>query len=40
LLKRRITLPGHAITIEVSGLYWHLVDIVWVLLYPILYLAR
>ena len=40
LWRRRIPLPGQAVTIEVSGLYWHLVDIVWVFLYPILYLAR
>jgi cytochrome c oxidase subunit 3 len=25
--------------VEVSGLYWHFVDIVWVFLYPLLYLA-
>lgn len=25
--------------IEISGLYWHFVDIVWVFLYPLLYLA-
>ena len=26
-------------TIEMSGLYWHFVDSIWVLLYPLLYLA-
>jgi cytochrome c oxidase subunit 3 len=26
--------------IEVSGLYWHFVDIVWVFLYPLFYLIR
>ncbi len=25
--------------IEVTGLYWHFVDIVWVYLYPLLYLV-
>ncbi|HWL69534.1 MAG TPA: cytochrome c oxidase subunit 3 [Geminicoccus sp.] len=40
LLKRRIALPQQAVRVEVCGLYWHLVDIVWVFLYPILYLAR
>lgn len=25
--------------VEVTGLYWHFVDVVWVFLYPILYLA-
>jgi cytochrome c oxidase subunit 3 len=28
----------HAIRIEVSGLYWHFVDIVWIFLFPLLYL--
>lgn len=32
--------PGRAIAIELAGLYWHLVDVVWVFLYPLLYLAR
>ncbi|OUL80877.1 cytochrome c oxidase subunit 3, partial [Paraburkholderia hospita] len=25
--------------IEVAGLYWHFVDIVWIFLYPLLYLV-
>lgn len=29
-------LPGR---IELAGLYWHFVDIVWIFLYPLLYLA-
>jgi cytochrome c oxidase subunit 3 len=35
--------PGDAprpIVVELSGLYWHLVDVVWIFLFPILYLAR
>ncbi|MDX6749945.1 cytochrome c oxidase subunit 3 [Geminicoccaceae bacterium 1502E] len=35
-----VRLPGRAITVEISGLYWHLVDVVWVFLYPALYLVR
>ncbi|WEX10572.1 cytochrome c oxidase subunit 3 [Chelativorans sp. AA-79] len=35
-----LPLPNRAVTVETSGLYWHLVDIVWVFLYPALYLAR
>ncbi|MGF7163327.1 cytochrome c oxidase subunit 3 [Rhodoligotrophos appendicifer] len=35
-----LQLPQETVTIEVSGLYWHLVDVIWVFLYPILYLAR
>ena len=26
--------------VELAGLYWHLVDLVWIFLWPILYLAR
>jgi cytochrome c oxidase subunit III len=31
-------LPLTSPTIEVAGLYWHFVDIVWMLLFPLLYL--
>ncbi len=30
---------GHYIPVEVIGLYWHFVDIVWIFLFPLLYLA-
>ncbi len=30
--------PGHYTTIENFGLYWHFVDIVWIFLFPLLYL--
>ena len=26
-------------TVELSGMYWHLVDLVWIFLYPLLYLV-
>ncbi len=29
----------HHVTVEVVGLYWHYVDIVWLFLYPLLYLG-
>jgi cytochrome c oxidase subunit III len=35
-----VPLPERAVVIEVGGLYWHLVDVIWVFLYPVLYLAR
>ena len=39
LLARRKWFSGGGETqIEVTGLYWHFVDIVWVFLYPLLYL--
>jgi len=30
--------PGYYGPVEVSGLYWHFVDIVWIFLFPLLYL--
>jgi cytochrome c oxidase subunit 3 len=35
--RQREGLPSTTL-VEVSGLYWHFVDIVWVFLYPLLYL--
>jgi cytochrome c oxidase subunit 3 len=29
----------HNYTVEISGLYWHFVDIVWIFLFPLLYLV-
>jgi cytochrome c oxidase subunit 3 len=33
-----IITPEYASPIEISGLYWHFVDIVWIFLFPLLYL--
>lgn len=30
---------GHVTTVEMTGLYWHFVDIVWIFLYPLFYLV-
>jgi len=30
--------PGYNTPVEVTGLYWHFVDIVWIYLFPLLYL--
>lgn len=38
--RRRTKVPGQAIVIEMTGLYWHFVDVVWVFLFPLLYLPR
>ncbi|MBI2816346.1 MAG: cytochrome c oxidase subunit 3 family protein [Acidobacteria bacterium] len=35
--KGRYT-PAYHTPVELSGLYWHFVDIVWIFLYPLLYL--
>ncbi len=37
LLKEKIG-EAHFIPLENSGLYWHLVDIIWIFLYPLFYL--
>jgi cytochrome c oxidase subunit 3 len=40
VLRRKIRVPGQAIVIEMTGIYWHFVDIVWVFVFPIFYLGR
>jgi cytochrome c oxidase subunit 3 len=32
--------PDYYAPVEVTGLYWHFVDIVWIFLYPMLYLIH
>ena len=32
--------PEYYSPVEVSGLYWHFVDIVWIFLFPLLYLIN
>jgi cytochrome c oxidase subunit 3 len=36
--KRGEFVPEHHDALEMSGLYWHFVDIVWIFLFPMLYL--
>jgi cytochrome c oxidase subunit 3 len=38
LCWKRLFSGGGAVQIEVTGLYWHFIDIIWVFLYPLLYL--
>ena len=38
MLGRRLPVPAHATQIEGLGMYWLFVDMVWVFLYPVLYL--
>jgi cytochrome c oxidase subunit 3 len=30
--------PEYYTPVEITGLYWHFVDIVWIFLFPLLYL--
>lgn len=32
--------PKHYTGVEVTGLYWHLVDLIWIFLFPLLYLIH
>jgi cytochrome c oxidase subunit 3 len=36
---KRFYTPEHHVTLEMGTLYWHLVDVVWIFLWPLLYLA-
>jgi cytochrome c oxidase subunit III len=39
-VARKRTRPDHRTELELGGLYWHLVDVVWIFLWPLLYLTR
>ena len=30
---------GYYVGLELGGLYWHLVDLIWIFLFPLLYLV-
>ncbi len=32
--------PGYFTPVDLAGLYWHLVDLIWIFLFPLLYLIR
>ncbi len=32
--------PEHALDVEVAGLYWHFVDIVWIIIFPFVYIVE
>jgi cytochrome c oxidase subunit 3 len=32
--------PTYFTPVDLSGLYWHLVDLIWIFLFPLLYLIR
>jgi cytochrome c oxidase subunit 3 len=37
---RTLSIPERSIVVAITGVYWHFVDVVWIFLYPALYLAR
>ena len=39
LFARRHSLAPHQNSVETTTLYWHLVDVIWVVLYPLIYLV-
>jgi cytochrome c oxidase subunit III len=39
LVRRGAIRPGRSTALENAGLYWHLVDIIWIFLLPLFYLA-
>ena len=39
MAARRAFTPTYYTPLELSGMYWHLVDVVWIFLYPLLYLV-
>jgi heme/copper-type cytochrome/quinol oxidase subunit 3 len=38
LLRGNISVPEKSETIEIAGLYWHFVDIVWIVIFTVVYL--
>ena len=32
--------PDHSLTVELAGLYWHFVDIVWIVIFTLIYLIQ
>lgn len=39
-VRRSLVTRDEPAAMEITGLYWHFVDVVWVFLYPLLYLVR
>ncbi|MBA2362672.1 MAG: cytochrome c oxidase subunit 3, partial [Chloroflexia bacterium] len=36
--QRKVYTTGYFTPVEMTGLYWHFVDLVWIFLFPLLYL--
>jgi cytochrome c oxidase subunit 3 len=39
-ISRGTVHPGNTTRLEVGGLYWHLVDLIWIFLFPLFYLLH
>lgn len=39
-IKRGSVNPGNYVKLENAGLYWHLVDLIWIFLFPLFYLIQ
>jgi cytochrome c oxidase subunit 3 len=39
-IRKGIITPESTVRLEVGGLYWHLVDIIWIFLFPLFYLLQ
>ena len=39
-IKNNVVNPGNYVLLDNSGLYWHLVDLIWIFLFPLFYLIH
>jgi cytochrome c oxidase subunit III len=40
LAVRRKLPPERSLNLEMAALYWHFVDVVWIVIFPVVYLIR
>jgi cytochrome c oxidase subunit III len=40
LALRRKLPPERSVNLEMAALYWHFVDVVWIVIFPVVYLIR
>jgi cytochrome c oxidase subunit 3/cytochrome o ubiquinol oxidase subunit 3 len=38
-LRGKLT-PDKALNLELAALYWHFVDVVWIVIFPVVYLMK
>jgi len=38
--SRGLVKPSDSLTVELAGLYWHFVDIVWIVIFTLVYLIQ